>query len=144
MLHLYQILKWLSSLRDKTAPRCLRFAFKWKYLECKRKKRIFLWDSWFYFAQSIIIKKSHLREKIWFSDIRFNDSENQTLTDIYFLVSLLGFLLFATTVMKTIVFLFFHLLQLCIFYLRLIFLSPILSIWSKDSTVHTEIIPSSH
>lgn len=138
MLHLSNS-KWLSSPRSRIALRSPSFAFKWNYLECKRKKCSPL-KHLALFCTLIIIKKSHLRGKIWFSDNRFNDSENQIHRGVYLLASLLGFLSFHTA-MKTTLYLFSMCFTFVYFTQGLsFFLNFLYCVWSKDVTVQAEVI----
>ena len=139
MLHLSNS-KWLSSPRSRIALRSPSFAFKWNYLECKRKKCSPL-RHLALFCTLIIIKKSHLRGKIWFSDNRFNDSENQIHRGVYLLASLLGFLSFFIQPWKQ-HFTYFPCASLLYILLKayLFFLNFLYCVWSKDVTVQAEVI----
>lgn len=140
MLHLSNP-KMIIFPKKQDCPQVSEVCFQMKLFGMQEKEMCFPLRQLVLFCIAIIIKKSHLRGKIWFSDIRFNDSENQIHRGVYLLASLLGPLSFLLQPWKQwltyspLASLLYILLKPCLFPL-----SPILSVRSKDSTAQAEII----
>lgn len=88
MCYINQILKWLSSPRDGIALKCLKLTESiW---DAKERNMFSSEMVGFILHRLLLLRKVIWTKKNWFSDIGFNDCENQILRGIYWLASLLG------------------------------------------------------